>query len=144
MPTRIKAFRLSNVLLENLTIAAGRQGVTESAFVANILSKRLEIDPLLPTLSYVALDKAIFGSILGTCNSHALEIAGFEFGKRNFMLVKELFASSGINFTFTRYVKDILDKQGRWFKTEGATRKPDQLTLYHGYGPKWSLFLRAV
>ena len=45
------------------------------------------------------------------------------------------------DLSFVQYIREVLDGQAHWFVTEGASIRPERMTLHHEYGPKWSSFL---
>jgi hypothetical protein len=141
--SEVKAFRLSTELLSRIRIAAERVGVSENAFVQGVLTQRVKADPFIHAFPYVALSGQSFASILGATNVDSLEMVGFDLGKKNFALTRELYESMGAELGFKQYIEEVLDNQAHWFVAEGVDIKPERMTLYHGYGTRWSLFLKS-
>jgi hypothetical protein len=139
--SEVRAFRLDGELLVRLQAIAKREGISENALVQNILSQWVSSDLARHAIPYITLGGPSFTQILGMTNRDGLEVIGADLGKRNFAYIKELHESSGIDMSFVRYMIDMLERQGHWFKTEGTDSKPERLTLRHEYGTKWSLFL---
>jgi hypothetical protein len=139
----VRTFRLGTDLLSGIRIASQREGVSENAFVQGVLSQRVKAEPLIHAFPFIVLGRQSFASILGTTNADGLEIASFDLGKRNFSLAQDLYESVGADLSYVQYIKEVLDGQAHWFVTEGATIKPERMTLHHEYGNKWSLFLKG-
>jgi hypothetical protein len=76
-------------------------------------------------------------------DANGLDIIGSERGKRVFSLVREVFESTDVELDFPQYLSKVLGEEARWYRVEGALTKPERITLVHGYGPKWSVFLKA-
>ncbi|HEV2226396.1 MAG TPA: hypothetical protein VGR56_06280 [Nitrososphaerales archaeon] len=138
-----RAYRLDIGLVEGLKKVARREGVSENSFVQNLLTRRVNTDPLVHAFPYVVLSRHTLIPILGSTNRDVLEMAGLELGKRNFILARELYESAGRKLDFVEYLSEILDKEAHWFEVEGAENRPERPTLRHECGMKWSLFLRA-
>ncbi len=138
-----KAFRLDANLLEGLTTVARREGVSENAFVQDLLSQRVKADPLIRAFPYIVLSRRSFAPILGITNQDGLEMVGLDLGRRNFAYARELYESGGMKLDLSEYMMEVLDKQAHWFETEGVNSRPERMTLRHEYGLKWSLFLKS-
>lgn len=141
--SEVKAFRLDAELLKAVKTIAKREGISENAFVQSVLWQRVRADLLIRAFPIVALSGQSLAQILSTSNPNLLDIAALELGRRNFGLVRELYASVGTDMDFARYLGEVLDKQARWFELEGVNVNPQRITLRHNYGMKWSLFLRS-
>jgi hypothetical protein len=137
----VKAFRLGTELLNGIRIAAERARVSENAFVQGVLSQRVKADPFVNAIPYIILSKQCITSILGVTNADLLQMVGFDLGKKNFSLARDLYESIGADLSFVQYIREVLDGQAHWFVTEGASIRPERMTLHHEYGPKWSSFL---
>lgn len=142
--TRIKSFRLDESIIERLGRAAKRAHATESGFLSDLLEYRLSLDPLIPAFQEIALSTVTFQSILSATEEDALETAASEVARRNMPLVYELYESSGQTLNFQEFVTGVLGTHGRWFYVEGNINLTHGwVTLRHGYGHKWSRFLRG-
>jgi len=142
--SRIKSFRFDVGTIEKLDRAAKRARVTENAFLNDLLTRRLMFDPLVPAFQEVTLSQGTFQSILGVTSVEALEEAASQAAQKNVPLVYELYESNGKTLSFQEFVTDILGKHGGWFELEGNVNLTHGwVTLRHGYGLKWSRFLRA-
>lgn len=142
-PREVRAFRLDKNVLRMIQMSARRHGVSENALVEGILAKNLRTDPLLHAIDYICVGKETFTSLLESTDANALEMTGAERGKKSFSLSKDLFESNELDLSFPRYILEILGEQARWFRAEGATVRPERMTLQHDYGTKWSGFLKA-
>lgn len=142
--TKIKAFRLEEHLILKLERAARRLLLSENMYVTQVLTKALRVDSLIPALGRIALGGETFASVLSTANPDSLEVDGFALGKKNYSLVRELLESIGCQVTFIQFLVNILAEEGGWFKVEGnVTENSERVTLRHGYGEKWSCFLKS-
>lgn len=142
-PKEIRSFRLGKELLGMLQVSARRHGITESALVEGILERYLRADTLVQGFDYIGVGRETFLSMLGMTDANGLEIAGAERGKKAFALARELYESNGLELEFLDYLSDVLGNQARWFRVEGTYIRPERVTLQHGYGLKWSGFLRS-
>jgi hypothetical protein len=142
--SEIKAFRFDSELVKEVRVAARREGVSENAFVHNLLTQRVKADPLIRAFPYIVLSRQSFAPIIGTANPDSLEFVAIDLGKKNFALARELYESLGMELGFSRYLVEVLGEQARWFETEGANSMPERMTLRHEYGMKWSLFLKSL
>jgi len=61
--------------VEALNLAAKRSHMTENAFVCEVLSDRLAVDPLTPVFHEIKFIDEVFQSILGGTNTDTLETA---------------------------------------------------------------------
>jgi hypothetical protein len=141
--SEIKSFRLDAETLRGLRTVARRQGVTANAFVQNLLSQRVKVDPLIRAFPFIVLSKRSFVPIVGLTNPDGLEMVGLDLGRKNFAFARELFESTGTELDFLQYTTEVLDGQAHWFETEGVNSKPERMTLRHDYGIKWSLFVKS-
>jgi len=141
--TVVRAFRLDASLLERLQVVSQRHRLSENAFVGSLIDRRLKIDPLIQAFDHVSLGKETFASILGKVAAEDLECIGFSDGKRSYSLAKELLESGDVDVTFRQYVTEILGEQARWFRAETGFARPERMTLQHGYGMRWSMFLKG-
>ncbi len=142
--TKVKAFRLDERLTLELARTARRLHVSENMYVAQVLTRALKVDPLIPALGRIALGCETFASIMSTANLDSLEVDGFALGKKNYSLVLELLESAGCQMTFVEFLVSILAEVGGWFTVEGnVSENSERMTLRHGYGEKWSYFLKS-
>lgn len=141
--SEVKAFRLGVDLLKGIRTAAKREGVSENAFVQNLLSRRVKADPIIRAFPYIVLSRQSFVPIIGTTNPDSLQFVALDLGKRNFAFARELYESGGMELGYSQYLTDILDEQAHWFGTEGVNNWPERITLRHEFGMKWSLFLKS-
>jgi hypothetical protein len=142
-PKSVRSFRLDANVIQMLKAGARRRRISDTAFAEGILEQRLKAEPFIEAFDSAVLGKSTLGSILSATDSSSLEIAGFEQGKRNFALARELFESNGVDLSLPSYVDDILGKQARWFGVEGIHARPERISLYHRYGLSWSGFLKS-
>jgi len=126
-----------------LRVSARRRGITENAIVESVLERFLTIDPIVQGFDYIGIGRETFASMLGMTNADGLEFVGAERGKKAYSLARELFESNDLKLSFPQYVSEILGEEARWFRTEGTFVKPERITLQHGYGTKWTEFLKA-
>jgi len=101
LKSKIKSFRLNTEMLRGIRAAARREGVSENAFVQNLLSQRVKADPLIRAFPYIVLSRKSFMPILGATNTDGLEVAGFDLGRSNFSLARELYESVGMELGFS-------------------------------------------
>jgi hypothetical protein len=141
--SEVKAFRLDSELLKGVRTVARREGVSESAFVQNLLSHRVKADPLIRAFPFIVLSRQSFVQIIGMANPDSIEFVALDLGKRNFAFARELFESVGTDLGFSQYLTEVLDGQAHWFGTEGVNSRPERITLRHEFGIKWSLFLES-
>ena len=144
VPTITKSFRLDEGLVRRLSALARKYKHTENQLVTNWLSWRIRIDPLVPSFEGVSLENEVFQSILSTARVDALELLGWEYGRKHFSKTKALFEGSGEKMTFVRYVCEILSEYGHWFTVEGDVGENSlEMTLHHDLSVKWSIFLKS-
>ena len=116
--------------------------MSENAFVAETLRRRLEVSPLIPAFPGIFLSKDIFNSILALVDADGLGALGHDLGKKHFMLARELFQSRGKSLLFGQFLDEVLDKHGKWFKVEGDVDVNRGVALLrHDYCKNWSTFL---
>jgi hypothetical protein len=140
--TRVRSFRLSSGLLEKLDRATKRARKTENSFVSDVLMDRLTVDPLLPAFQEIRLSSVTFQSIVNTTSIDALEVAASEMAQKNIRIVRELYASNDRVLDFKEVIA-LMGNYAHWFYIEGDNGFRGQMTLRHGYGLKWSRFVRA-
>lgn len=144
VPTVTKSFRLDEKLVQRLSVLARKYKHTENQLVTNWLSWRISIDPLVPSFEGISLENEAFKSILSTARTDALELLGWELGKKQFSKSRALFEGAGEQMTFVRYVCEILGEHGGWFRVEGDVDESSvAITLHHNLTVKWSIFLRS-
>jgi hypothetical protein len=142
--TKVKTFRLSSGLLLGLERVAKRAKLSENMFVAQVLTRALLTEPLVPAFGKIVLGEQTFASILSTANPDSLEIDGITLGKESYSLVCALFESEDYKMTFVEFLVKLLSQEGRWFSIECIPEEfPEQLVLHHKYGERWSLFLKS-
>jgi len=141
--TQVKSYRLNSEVIERIRSIARREGVSENLFVQRLLLARVNADPFIRAFPLIVLGKDSFSQIMGMTNPAGLELAATELGRKSFALARELYESEGEELDLRQYMTDVLDKQGHWFETDGLVRSPERLTLRHGYGMKWSVFLKG-
>jgi hypothetical protein len=140
-PKEIRTFRFNKSLLETLRISAKRHGLTENALAERTLTLALRADVIADTFGHVGFSRETFSSIMDAADSNLLVTAGAERGRQAFMLATESFESNGLQLGFIQFVSEILGEEAGWFRVEGATVKPERISLQHGFGLKWSEFL---
>ena len=124
--------------------ASRRARTTENAFVSALIEDRMIIEPLIPAFQQIRFSTETFQSILNAANVDALETAASDIAKRNFPLVRELFAASGRPFDFREFVTKILGTYARWFYVEGDdSGTQSSMVLRHSFGLKWSIFVKS-
>jgi hypothetical protein len=142
--TRTKAIRFNVSLLEGLERAADNAGMSQNAFMGELLADRLLVDPLVRAFHGIGLSDETFQSILGSTDADAVEMAGSEMARKNFPLVCELYRTSGQILAFREFLIEILGKHAGWFHMEddgdGTQRS---MTLTHSFGRKWSIFVKS-
>lgn len=126
-----------------LSLSAKRHEVSENLLLEKILRSTLYIDPLLDAFQVVVLGKATLEMFVATMEADSLEKLAFEQGKKDFIMAKQIFESNGMMLTYFEFVIRVLGKEAKWFKVEGQFVKPENLTLLHSCGMKWSLFLKG-
>ena len=116
--------------------------MTESRFLNELLEPRLFIDPLLPAFQEITLGVDAFRVVLNAGDDKKLEAAAAEVARKNVLLARKLYESSGRSLSFQELVTDVLGRYGNWFAIEGnINRTKGWVMLSHGHGPRWSTFL---
>jgi hypothetical protein len=123
---------------------AKKYGLSESQLVSNWLTSRASFDPMVPTFDIVSLGRDTFKSILGTTDTNALEIVGWEFGRQHFTRIKALFESADQPLTLLTYLTRFLGELAHWFRTEGETGEARrEIIFHHDMAIRWSVFLKG-
>ena len=139
--TVIRSFRLNADLSKKLSLAATRAGMTENAFVANMLAKKVDLSPLISPFGGIGLSRELFREILGQVNQTTIEIVASEIAFSEVPLAFGLLKLDMSVSSLVWFMKHILDDDCGWFHLEAASS--EELLLTHDYGLKWSLFLKA-
>ena len=129
-----KTFRFDPRLIEKISEVAKKHGQSPNQFISNTLKWRVSIDPLIPTFDGIMFGRETFKSIIGIVDTDSLEIAGWELGKKHFVISRTLFESRGEELSFVRYISEVLDEHARWFRIEGGVSETSK---------KWSMFLKS-
>ena len=145
MTTMNRSFRLDEKLLLDLSKAARKHGLTENQLVASWLASRMSIELFIPTFEEVMMSTETLESILNACNVDPLEVAAFELGKRHLATARILFEASGKQLTFVKFADEFMSKRAHWFRIESGetVETSEELVLQHGFGAKWSVFLKS-
>ena len=139
-----KTFRFDPRLIEKISEVAKKHGQSPNQFISNTLKWRVSIDPLIPTFDGIMFGRETFKSIIGIVDTDSLEIAGWELGKKHFVISRTLFESRGEELSFVRYISEVLDEHARWFRIEGGVSETSKkMTIHHNFGVKWSMFLKS-
>jgi hypothetical protein len=144
MPTTTRSYRLEERLLEQIAALAKKHGITENQLVSKWLSSRAFVDPLVSVFGEVTLGQETFATILGITQLDALELSGWELGKKHFSSAKAIFEAVDEQLTFTTFLGKLLANQAHWFRCERDTpTKSREMILDHDFPINWSIFLRS-
>ncbi len=142
--TRTKAYRFDVRMIEALGRGAKRAQMTENAFVSELLTDRLMMDPLFPAFEEIRMSSDTFRTVLSAANADELEVVASKVGQKHAQLVHELYESNDRVLTFQEFITEVLARHSNWFHIEGikgSTRH--SITLRHTFGLKWSVFVRG-
>jgi hypothetical protein len=141
--TVTKSFRLDSHIANSLSKIAKNMEISESAYVSSVLERRLKVEPLVQNIEGIGLGKILFQEILAQTNPTGLELVAAEIASQNIPFIFELLELQLNVASLGWYIKEILQSWG-WFKMYAVNgEKKHELKLFHNYGRRWSLFLRA-
>lgn len=143
MRTIIRSFRLDLNIERALERVANARGISENAFVSDIIAHAVETEPLDRVFDKrISLSKDIFRSIVGYMRQDFCEIIGYEAAKKDVPVSFELLKMDHNVFSFFHFVKTVLSDSYAWFEIALDSSKGEML-LIHDCGMKWSLFLKG-
>jgi hypothetical protein len=136
-------YRIPSELKVELDLEAKRRATNVNSLVGQVLAKHASYDMLAEYVEAVPLSKPLFTRMLDNVEAEDLGAMGEELGPN---VMKSAFTFLNLEFNLDGLIENYfrpMSMHSRWYRFNVVGSGPNRKLLFeHGYGPKWSAFLK--